>query len=421
MHTMRWNRIAATMLVAGACVPLYAQAEHPATKQGTAQARERGMPLYFRTASDVLGSSIQNSSGDEIGSIEDLIVDRGSGRIEFAIVKTGDFFGLGGKEVAIDYDRFRFSSESDGFELPATEEQLKSYEEFDEDHWLKLESGETWQERLDGWSDGASAWFDRWTGDEYADGYDANARQAIAGEIVSVERVNTGDGRTTTTVATIETKDGERKQVVLGPSWYVQGGQTPVLRGQRAELEVTPATRTDQRARLIAMGGTIDGRDVEFRGTNGNTAWRPLQDSADTEDSRTAPWLLLSDVIGRDAVAGREDAGSISGAVVEAASGTVPILLLDPDENFLGIADTQRCVPWSQVSLSGNGKAYLDASKEMLTAGEAAPEDVSAFKYRAVRAPVYEAFGVSVWEPKERYDERDARSPQTRSRTPSGG
>ncbi|MGH7077855.1 MAG: PRC-barrel domain-containing protein [Acetobacteraceae bacterium] len=58
-------------------------------------------------ASKLVGATVYNDSGDNIGSIDDLLVNN-SGKIDTAIVSVGGFLGIGSKLVAVPFDKFKF-------------------------------------------------------------------------------------------------------------------------------------------------------------------------------------------------------------------------------------------------------------------------------------------------------------------------
>lgn len=65
---------------------------------------------------------VVNNNGEEIAKVSDLILDRGSGRIEYIVIKTGTTFGLGGRAVAIPYGSFQWGSAGeDRFVLASTD------------------------------------------------------------------------------------------------------------------------------------------------------------------------------------------------------------------------------------------------------------------------------------------------------------
>ncbi len=80
---------------------------------------------------DVIGKSVKHrESGEEIGSIEDLIIGE-DGRVAGVVLSTGAFLGLGGQEVGLGWDELQ-QSEEDGeisFSVDMDEEQLRNQPE----------------------------------------------------------------------------------------------------------------------------------------------------------------------------------------------------------------------------------------------------------------------------------------------------
>jgi hypothetical protein len=64
-----------------------------------------------------------NKYGDAVGNLEDLIIDS-TNKVTKLIISTGEFLGIGGREVAIPFRPLGFSFE--GVEYDITAEQLAS-------------------------------------------------------------------------------------------------------------------------------------------------------------------------------------------------------------------------------------------------------------------------------------------------------
>lgn len=58
-------------------------------------------------ASKLVGAGVYNDSGDNIGSIDDLLMND-SGQIKTVVVSVGGFIGIGNKLVAVPFDKFKF-------------------------------------------------------------------------------------------------------------------------------------------------------------------------------------------------------------------------------------------------------------------------------------------------------------------------
>ena len=80
-------------------------------------------------ASELAGADVQNGAGEEIGSIDDLIVDRE--KVLFAILEIGGFLGIGGFLVAIPYNSLEINEDGSKIVLAqGSKEELQKLPEF---------------------------------------------------------------------------------------------------------------------------------------------------------------------------------------------------------------------------------------------------------------------------------------------------
>lgn len=93
-----------------------------------------GMPRV-RRASSITGSAVRNLKGDELGKIEDLMMDTASGRIAYVVLAYGGFLGMGGKFFAIPWEALMRRSNDEEYIPDLDEEVLKNAPGFDKDHW----------------------------------------------------------------------------------------------------------------------------------------------------------------------------------------------------------------------------------------------------------------------------------------------
>jgi sporulation protein YlmC with PRC-barrel domain len=59
-------------------------------------------------ASSIISGDVQDASGDQIGKIEDLLIDPNSGRLTAAVVGLTDFFGVRTRKVVIPVQDLKF-------------------------------------------------------------------------------------------------------------------------------------------------------------------------------------------------------------------------------------------------------------------------------------------------------------------------
>src|SRR3984893_9145708 len=61
-------------------------------------------------ASKVVGLNVYNAQNENVGSINDLLMDK-SGGIKAAVISVGGFLGMGARLVAVPFDKVKFSTE----------------------------------------------------------------------------------------------------------------------------------------------------------------------------------------------------------------------------------------------------------------------------------------------------------------------
>jgi sporulation protein YlmC with PRC-barrel domain len=83
-----------------------AAAPAPATASDTSNTSFQG---DWR-ASKVVGLNVYNEKNENVGSINDLLMEK-SGSIKAAVISVGGFLGMGAKLVAVPFDKVKFSSE----------------------------------------------------------------------------------------------------------------------------------------------------------------------------------------------------------------------------------------------------------------------------------------------------------------------
>lgn len=82
------------------------------------------------TADELLGADVQNPSGEKIGSIEDILVDK-EGDAETVVINDGGVLGLGGKLVAFDYDIIEGVSADKNVIVKLTDASIKKAKRFE--------------------------------------------------------------------------------------------------------------------------------------------------------------------------------------------------------------------------------------------------------------------------------------------------
>jgi PRC-barrel domain len=63
--------------------------------------------------SDLKGAKVKNLQNEDLGAIDELLIEPASGRVRFAVVNVGGFLGIGGARVAVPFTAFQITKEGD--------------------------------------------------------------------------------------------------------------------------------------------------------------------------------------------------------------------------------------------------------------------------------------------------------------------
>ena len=77
-------------------------------------------------ARKVLGTAVVDASGSKIGEIEDIVLDKQSSNIMFAVVSFGGFLGMGDKYHPLPWSMLDYDPEENAYVVNVTKEQLQA-------------------------------------------------------------------------------------------------------------------------------------------------------------------------------------------------------------------------------------------------------------------------------------------------------
>ncbi|KAL1109992.1 hypothetical protein AAG570_014024 [Ranatra chinensis] len=89
------------------------------------------------SASRVNGTDVYNTEGDSIGHVEDVVLDKTSDKIMFAVIGFGGFLGIGQKFHAVPWSMLNYDSDKGGYVISMTREVLAQAPVYDMDELLK--------------------------------------------------------------------------------------------------------------------------------------------------------------------------------------------------------------------------------------------------------------------------------------------
>jgi sporulation protein YlmC with PRC-barrel domain len=99
------------------------------------------------SASSITGTKVLNPAGEQLGSIEDLMLDTDTGDIAYAVLSFGGFLGMGDKLFAIPWEALTIDTAAHSFVLDLDREKLEQAPGFDKDDWPTT-ADSTWMRDL---------------------------------------------------------------------------------------------------------------------------------------------------------------------------------------------------------------------------------------------------------------------------------
>jgi sporulation protein YlmC with PRC-barrel domain len=76
-------------------------------------------------ADQVNGTAVYSTQGEKLGSVEDIVIDKFSGRIVYAVLNFGGFLGFGGQHHPLPWDTLKYDPGLGGYVVPFEKSTLE--------------------------------------------------------------------------------------------------------------------------------------------------------------------------------------------------------------------------------------------------------------------------------------------------------
>jgi len=83
------------------------------------------------SADRVKGANVYNLAGDELGSVEDIMIDKVSGRAIYAVMSFGGFLGMGDKHHPLPWATLKYDTQKGGYVVNLDKKQLEDAPNYD--------------------------------------------------------------------------------------------------------------------------------------------------------------------------------------------------------------------------------------------------------------------------------------------------
>jgi len=228
-------------------------------------------PGVLVSTESLLGITVQNAQGQDVGELRHLMIDSRTGRVMYAVVAMGGFLGMGRKTLVVPWNAMSVARKGNGLVLnlsPRTEPQAPaSADPRQEDS--DVSSAPVGEQHNGGW--GAETPYGRL--------YDPAQEQTISGQVSSIETAAPMPGMAPGMQLLVQTDDGKTVRVHIGPEWYLQ--RQNVALQAHTRVQVTGATADiEGQPVLMAREVQFDGQTLTLRDAQGLPVWNSLRRSA---------------------------------------------------------------------------------------------------------------------------------------------
>jgi len=114
---------------------------------GTASDFETQRYRRVMSAGTLAGDRVRNAAGDDLGKIEEIMLDVPTGRVAYAVLSFGGFLGMGNKLFAVPWNALTLDEQEHQFILDVDKQVLESAPGFDKDNWPDM-ADPTWGSQI---------------------------------------------------------------------------------------------------------------------------------------------------------------------------------------------------------------------------------------------------------------------------------
>jgi len=98
---------------------------------------------HLMGAATLIGNSVLNKEDVDLGDIKEIMLDMRNGRVSYAVLAFGGFFGMGEKLFAVPWEALKLDTENKRFVLDIAKDRLETAPGFDKSQWPNM-ADSTW-------------------------------------------------------------------------------------------------------------------------------------------------------------------------------------------------------------------------------------------------------------------------------------
>lgn len=120
-------------------------------------ARSEDVPSSVVKTSEVIGVDVENTQGEDLGSVEEIILDKVTGNVRYVVLSFGGFMGMGDKLFALPWNSLSYDENKGSFILNVAKEKLEKAPGFNKENWPNF-SDKKWAKDIFDYYDSEPYW-----------------------------------------------------------------------------------------------------------------------------------------------------------------------------------------------------------------------------------------------------------------------
>ena len=81
----------------------------------------------------VAGTTVYNTAGEKLGSIDDVMIDKRSGQVRYAVLEFGGFLGIGTDRYPLPWNMLKYDVSKEGYVVPLDKDRLEGAPRYPQD------------------------------------------------------------------------------------------------------------------------------------------------------------------------------------------------------------------------------------------------------------------------------------------------
>lgn len=243
----------------------------------------------YLKCTDVVGMNVNNTQDEDLGEVNDIMLNIRNGQVAYAVLGFGGVLGIGEKLFAVPWQALRFDAQDEQFVLNVDKERLRNAPGFDRNNWPDMRDVR-WSQDVHAFYGTEPNWIYGyaeqdttttttggksmgWQHDsEYNKKFKSGQTQTITGTVQGLDRSRPMANMSEAVILNVRTTEGQTVAVHLGPAWFIDNQSIRFNNGE--QVTVTGARcDIDGKQALLATEVRSNNLQLTLRDQDGAPRW----------------------------------------------------------------------------------------------------------------------------------------------------